>query len=285
MAVAAAKNINLEDVIDLEDITAYGYLSKIGLPLANKIREAELELAAGTRIVGGQAASAGQFPYQAGLLAQFSQGQGVCGGVLANANRVLTAAHCWFDGLNQASSFIVVLGSNLLFSGGTRLTSSSVVMHESWTPSLIRNDIAIINLPQSVSFSNTIAPVALPSGSQISETFAGETARASGFGLTSDGGSITTSQFLSWVDAPIITNTVCTFSFPIILQSSNLCISGANGRSTCNGDSGGPLVVNRNGNNILVGLTSFGSARGCQVGSPAAFVRVTSYDAWIRNRL
>uniref|UniRef100_A0A2H1WAZ6 SFRICE_026276 n=1 Tax=Spodoptera frugiperda TaxID=7108 RepID=A0A2H1WAZ6_SPOFR len=257
-AVATAKNIFVEDVIDLEDITAYGYLAKVGKPLADKIRVAEEEASA-SRIVGGQASSLGQFPYQAGLLADFSLGQGVCGGSLIKANSVLTAAHCWFDGQNQAWRFTVVLGSIRLFSGGTRVLSSNVVMHGSWTPNLIRNDVAVIKLSSNVALSDTIAVIALPSGSQLNENFAGA--------------GITVNQFLSHVTLPVITNIACRASFPLIVQDSNICTSGAGGRSTCQGDSGGPLVVTRNNSPLLIGVTSFGSARGCQVGSPAAFAR------------
>ncbi|CAD0197833.1 unnamed protein product [Chrysodeixis includens] len=284
-AVTSARNIDLEDVIDLEDITAYDYLAKIGQPLLEKMRQAEEEGDIQSRIVGGSPAAVGQYPHQAGLLATFSQGQGVCGGSLLNNRRVLTAAHCWFDGRNQATSVTVILGTIFLFTGGTRLTSSDVVMHGSWNPNLIRNDIALINLPSNVIFNNNIAPIALPSGSEINENFAGNTAIASGFGLTSDGGSISNLQMLSHVQVQVITNNVCWSSFPLIVQSSNICISGANGRSTCNGDSGGPLIVTRNNRPILIGVTSFGSARGCQIGSPAAFARVTSFLPWINPRL
>ena len=45
-------------------------------------------------IVGGSAAVAGQFPYQVALLRSNSL---FCGGVLINANTVLTAAHCSVD--------------------------------------------------------------------------------------------------------------------------------------------------------------------------------------------
>ena len=64
-AVASARNVNLEDVIELEDITAYDYHRKIGGPLAEKIRLAE-EAADrdSSRIVGGSTSSLGQFPYQ-----------------------------------------------------------------------------------------------------------------------------------------------------------------------------------------------------------------------------
>ncbi|KOB20199.1 Chymotrypsin, partial [Operophtera brumata] len=91
----------------------------------------------------------------AGLLASYHgiTGRGVCGGSLVNANRVITAAHCWFDGLYQAYIFEVIFGSTTLFTGGTRIESSNVVMHPNWNPSLVRNDVAVIYLPTPVSFS------------------------------------------------------------------------------------------------------------------------------------
>nr|AKR06192.1 chymotrypsin [Mythimna separata] len=284
-AVASAKYIDLEDVIDLEDITAYGYLSKIGVHEAERIRLAEEQADRESRIVGGTTSNVGQFPHQAGLLAQFGQGQGVCGGSLLRANRVVTAAHCWWNGQNRATSFTVVLGSNRLFTGGTRVVTSNVIMHGSWNPSLIRNDVAMIRLNSNVALNNNVNVIALPSGAQLNENFAGENAIASGFGLTRDGGSISNTQALSHVTLPVITNAVCRSSFPLIVQDSNICTSGAGGRSTCQGDSGGPLTVNRAGRPILIGIASFGSARGCQVGSPAAFARVTSFISWINGQL
>ena len=64
-AVVSARNVNLEDVIDLEDISVYDYHGKVGIPLAEKIRLAEEEADQDpSRIVGGSNANLGQFPYQ-----------------------------------------------------------------------------------------------------------------------------------------------------------------------------------------------------------------------------
>ncbi|KAH9638174.1 hypothetical protein HF086_008778 [Spodoptera exigua] len=284
VAVSSARHIDLEDVIDLESITAYDYFNKVGIPLAEAIRKAEEEASLNpSRIVGGSTARLGQFPYQAGLVIELAGRTGVCGGSLLNSRRVLTAAHCWNDGQNQARRFTVVLGSVHLYSGGTRLSTSSVAMHGSWNPSLVRNDIAMITLPSAVSTSGNIGFIALPSGNELNNQFVGATATASGFGLTRDGGSV--SGALSHVNLPVITNAVCRNTYPIYIQSSNVCTSGANGRSTCQGDSGGPLVVNSNNRRILIGVTSFGHRDGCQRGHPAAFARVTSYISWINQRL
>ncbi|XP_061717996.1 brachyurin-like [Cydia pomonella] len=270
-------------------LTAFGYLTRYGVPRLEAIKAAEEAYNNNpeSRIVGGAASSPGQFPYQAGLLIDLIgfTGQAVCGAVLVNNQRLLTAAHCWSDGQHQAWRFTVVLGTVQLFTGGTRLQTSVVVTHPSWLPALIRNDIAVIYLPTAVATSATIAPIALPSGSQLSETFAGEIAIASGFGLTSDGGSLTTNQYLSHVTLNVITNSACSIGFPFVIQESNICTSGFGGVGTCSGDSGGPLAVYRDGRPILVGITSFGIAFGCQLIFPSAFARVTSFTDFINTHL
>lgn len=80
-------------------------------------------------------------------------GSSVCGSSLVSHNRLVTAAHCWFDGRNQAWQFLVVLGSPMLFSGGTRIATSNVVVHPQWLPSMLLNDVAVIYLPTNVFFS------------------------------------------------------------------------------------------------------------------------------------
>lgn len=61
ISFATARVVDWEEI--LEDYTAYGYLSKIGAPLAEEIRKAEENLALG-RIVGGSPSSLGEHPYQ-----------------------------------------------------------------------------------------------------------------------------------------------------------------------------------------------------------------------------
>ncbi|CAH1636854.1 unnamed protein product [Spodoptera littoralis] len=276
LALATLAYANVEPALDGN--TAFGYIQKYAIPLAEEIRKAEEQMSQ-QRIVGGSPSSEGQFPYQAGLLASYAgiSGTGVCGGSLVSANRVITAAHCWFDGVNQAWLFNVVLGSNTLFFGGTRIETSAVILHPNWQPLLARNDVGVIYLPISVQFSDSIKPIALPSGDQLNNNFVGATAVASGFGLTRDDGSISTNQYLSHVSLNVISNNVCSYAFPLILQSSNICTSGLGGSSTCRGDSGGPLAVTINNEPVLIGVTSFGSALGCQASLPAAFARVTSF--------
>merc|ERR1712243_391290 len=70
----------------------------------------------------------------------------------------------------------------------------------------------------------------------------------------------------------------------ITIDKRNICISGNGGTSTCNGDSGGPLeYLYEDGKYRQIGITSFGSGFGCEIGMPAAFTRVTSFLEWIET--
>ncbi|CAH0625511.1 unnamed protein product [Chrysodeixis includens] len=280
----ALATVAFANVVPPTPNTAYGYIQNYAIPRAEEIRAAEEQMKQG-RIVGGSPSEPGQFPYQAGLLATYLNvaGTGVCGGSLISNDRVLTAAHCWFDGVNQANKFTVVLGSVFLFSGGERQDSSVVAVHPAWTPLLVRNDIAVIYLASKVAYSANIAAIALPKSAE--DSYVNRQAVASGFGITSDGGIISGAQVLSHVELQVISNTVCSFAFPLLIQDSNICTSGIGGSSTCRGDSGGPLVVEEDGAPLLIGVTSFGSALGCQVSLPAAFARVSEFLPFINSHL
>ncbi|KAK7427063.1 hypothetical protein QQZ08_006490 [Neonectria magnoliae] len=65
-------------------------------------------------IVGGTTASSGEFPY---IVSLSHSGSHFCGGVLLNANTVLTAAHCSVD---YAASTVKVRAGTLTWASGAR---------------------------------------------------------------------------------------------------------------------------------------------------------------------
>ncbi|XP_068627372.1 collagenase-like [Battus philenor] len=263
------------------------YHESVGVALADRIQRAERALDFdGTRIVGGSPAALGAYPHLGGLVITLaSGGQSVCGSSLLSATRLLTAGHCWFDGRQQARQFTVVLGSTRLFSGGTRVTTSNVRTHPSYRPSTLQNDVAIISISR-VELNSQISPVALPSGALLSNDFVGVRAQAAGYGKTSDAAGISNNQVQSHATLQVITNAVCQRTYGTsTVVASTLCTSGSGGVSTCSGDSGGPLTINTSGQRVIIGVTSFGSSRGCQAGLPAGFARVTSFASWIQSQL
>ncbi|KAI8432350.1 hypothetical protein MSG28_004761 [Choristoneura fumiferana] len=220
------------------------------------------------------------------LINLLSGGLSACGSSLISQNRAVTAAHCWFDGWNQAWQFTIALGTNMLFYGGTRIATSQVVLHPQWNTATLANDVAVIYLPQNVWYSNTIQPIALPSSSQLWETFVGEWAVAAGYGKTNDAQTgVSTNSVISHVNIQVISVAQCQAVFGSWALASNICTNGAGGVGICSGDSGGPLYINRWGQNILVGISSFVAAAGCQLGHPSAFARVTSFHSFITQNM
>uniref|UniRef100_A0A2A4JJQ3 Peptidase S1 domain-containing protein n=1 Tax=Heliothis virescens TaxID=7102 RepID=A0A2A4JJQ3_HELVI len=267
------------------------YHNEIGIPAAAKIKENEERLLALTpqenRIVGGAIAPANAHPYFAGLLISLVgvAGNSVCGSSLISASRLVTAAHCWRDRSNQAWQFLVILGCNQLFSGGTRIATSNVIMHPQYVNDNLNNDVAMIILPMSVWFSSNIQPIGLPSGWDLWDQFVGNWAVAAGFGRTSDQQQAA-STIVSHVNLQVISVAQCQAVFGNeFVISSTLCTNGAGGVGVCGGDSGGPLVLNRNGVPTLIGVSSFVARAGCQLGHPSAFARVTSFMSFIQQYL
>uniref|UniRef100_A0A3P9LG86 Peptidase S1 domain-containing protein n=1 Tax=Oryzias latipes TaxID=8090 RepID=A0A3P9LG86_ORYLA len=82
--------------------------------------KAALNTKAESRIVGGQAAAAGAWPWQVRLHIPVSGGAALCGGSLINSQWILSAAHC-FSSLQEVSVPIV---SNSQCSSSYSLTSN-----------------------------------------------------------------------------------------------------------------------------------------------------------------
>jgi len=248
-------------------------------PLFNSMNKAP----AGGRIVGGDEATPGQFPYQAALFVEADGGTYFCGASILNNDYILTAAHC----VDSAKSVEVVLGAHNIRENEEEqmkyvVPKSNIKYHERWSSTLIRNDIAVLKLDTPAVFNDRIRPTVLPRKKDRDNTFVQEACVTSGWGKDKDSAP-GISPVLRFVETEIITNSGCGNYFPGVIQSSNICASGKGGKSSCNGDSGGPLTVNDEGQTKQVGIVSFGIAFGCAVGFPHAYTRVTEYLDWIED--
>ncbi|XP_023947033.1 collagenase-like [Bicyclus anynana] len=261
------------------------YHLEAGIPEAARIKAAEESMDFdGARIIGGTHSTVGQHPHLGGLVIQLSGNrQSVCGSSLISHTRIVTAAHCWRHGTTQATQFTVVLGSVRLFTGGQRIVTRNIHVHAQYNMNNLNNDIAVCNINR-VNLVNGVNTINLASGNN---NFAGTWVTASGFGRTSDNANIGQNQVLSHVSMQVITNQACANVYGNSVVIASVICTGTNGgrQSVCHGDSGGPLDVGSGAGRQLIGVTSFVHRAGCQSGNPSGFMRVTSFNAWIRQRM
>merc|ERR1711955_127864 len=99
------------------------------------------------------------------------------------------------------------------------------VEHPSRNSNNLRNDLAIITLPEPITWTDTISPICLPASD--GNQYVGTLATLSGWGRPSDSSSSI---------SPVLRKTNTT-----IITTNHLCIGTTDGHGSCNGDSGGPL--------------------------------------------
>ncbi|XP_025835883.1 brachyurin-like [Agrilus planipennis] len=221
-------------------------------------------------------AARNSLPYQVALILNHNKGGYFCGGSLITKRYVLTAAHCLTDGLISAQ---VILGAhNVRQSEPTqqRISSTTFKQHENYNNQPAQNDLGVIYLPTPANLNQYVQLIALPSRADVSNSFAGSQAVASGWGFFSSSANVT-SDVLRYVDVPVIANDVCKGNFGSYITNSMICSGGTGNKGICSGDSGGPLVVSKK----LVGVAAFVSGWGCYAGYPSAFTRVSSFLDWI----
>ena len=219
------------------------------------------------------------------MVALFIDDAWFCGGALISENYVLTAAHC-ADG---ASYFDIIAGAHCIRESSephrVEITSFNGWTHPNWDTSDLSNDIALIELPSPIDFNDYIKPSCLPSSGDTADP--GELVTAIGWGKPSDSAGGISPVLRMVEDRPIISNSECNAVYGIV-GAGVVCIDTTGGKGTCNGDSGGPLnmksEVTKAGQQWKqVGVVSFGSSRGCEVGKPAGFTRVEYYLDWINS--
>ncbi|KAH7032621.1 trypsin-like protease-like protein 1 [Microdochium trichocladiopsis] len=224
-------------------------------------------------IVGGEAASAGDFPFMVSL-SGFGYDYHMCGGVLLNANTVVTAGHC---SISQTPVQVSVRAGSLKHnSGGVKVNVSEILVHPKYSDSWANNDIALWRLSTPIRTSSTIGYVTLPA--QDSDPAAGSLAIVAGWGFTIEGG-YNTPDALRKVTVPIVGRATCQAAYKLDTITTSMVCAGlaAGGKDACQGDSGGPLV---NTSKTLIGLVSWGD--GCaRPNAYGVYTRVGQFVTWI----
>ena len=217
------------------------------------------------RIVGGNDAAAGEYPWMAALVQADEPDNYAaffCGGSLIHPRWVLTASHC-VSGM-KAGELEVALGTTNLDSPlhVQRIAVAEIVTSPDYNPFNLDSDFALLRLAEPASAN--LAPIPLIDEAALAHP--GIQAVITGWGDNTNGDGEYPGR-LQEAQIPIVDLAIANASpsYQGTLTENMLAAGLANGgRDSCFGDSGGPLIVpSPLGGSMQAGVVSFGA--GCAV--------------------
>ncbi|XP_053994070.1 transmembrane protease serine 9-like [Hylaeus volcanicus] len=214
------------------------------------------------RLVNGQNALPGQFPYTVSLRVENSH---ICGGAIIDNYHILTAAHCVRTLTNYPDQVYVVTGTIYLDQGGEYHRVAEMFSHPLYDGvTRINNDIGVIKLIDPINFNAFQMPISLPSGEPVADDYA----VVSAWGDRSSPPDAQLSNTQQYEYLRMLSLDQCQQYSNLDVDSSMICTYDGPGTGLCPGDSGSPLVFN----NQVVGVVSRGYP--CARGEPDVFTDV-----------
>ncbi|NXJ09855.1 C1R protein, partial [Odontophorus gujanensis] len=245
------------------------------------------------RIVGGDRAGKGNFPWQA-----LTEINGRGGGALLSDRWILTAAHTIFPkgSARNNVSLDQLTEDAYIFLGHTDVEElykmanhpvRRIFIHPDYNPNDKQNyngDIALLELKYPVTLGPTVLPICLPDTSNTTFYLDGHMGYVSGFGVEKN----FLSNHLKYVKLPAVSREKCQSWLNNknrnMVFSENMFCAGfrTEKRDTCQGDSGSVFTVldMESGRWVATGVVSWGI--GCAQGY-GFYTKILSYLDWIKG--
>ncbi|XP_072441450.1 suppressor of tumorigenicity 14 protein homolog isoform X1 [Chiloscyllium punctatum] len=240
-----------------------------------------------TKIVGGENAKKGKWPWQVSL--QMGMYGHICGASIVSNRWLVSAGHCFQDSdsirYSTSSAWTAYLGLRLMNRMNSWIVTRSInriVTHPKYDEYTSDYDIALLELKTPVFFSDSIQPVCLPAITHVFSTTSN--CYVTGWGVLGEDGELAT--VLQEASVKIIPLNICNKLYKNSVTTRMLCAGYLHGGvDACQGDSGGPLVcLGKRRKWFLAGIVSWGE--GCaRRNRPGVYTRVSRFSDWIKQQI